>query len=231
MLNKSKGNMYPWVTHTWNPIKGKCPHDCDYCYYQNNPRFKSKIKKLRLDEKCFKDNLGKDNFIFVGSSTDMFADLVSEEWIFRVLNYCNRFGSRELFQTKNPKRFLALRCSLPYDALLGITMETDRVTKSKAPTPFERIVAFSDEKLNYFEKMVSIEPIMDFDENALVTWIKQVPNLKFVSIGADSKGSKIPEPSSEKVHRLIDELSNFMTVKVKGNLKRVLEKRDAHEKI
>ena len=30
MLNEQKGNMYGFVTHTWNPIKGKCFHcDCD----------------------------------------------------------------------------------------------------------------------------------------------------------------------------------------------------------
>lgn len=26
-LNISKGNMYEFVTHTWNIIKGKCYHD------------------------------------------------------------------------------------------------------------------------------------------------------------------------------------------------------------
>ena len=24
MIKESKGNMYEFVTHTWNPIKGKC---------------------------------------------------------------------------------------------------------------------------------------------------------------------------------------------------------------
>lgn len=23
-LNKSKGNMYEWITHTWNTVKGEC---------------------------------------------------------------------------------------------------------------------------------------------------------------------------------------------------------------
>ena len=31
-LTKSRGNMYPFVTHTWNAIKGICFHDCPYCY-------------------------------------------------------------------------------------------------------------------------------------------------------------------------------------------------------
>ena len=30
--------MYEFVTHTWNPIKGKCYHDCSYCYMKKiNP--------------------------------------------------------------------------------------------------------------------------------------------------------------------------------------------------
>ena len=32
MLRESKGNMYDFITHTWNPIKGKCLHNCSYCY-------------------------------------------------------------------------------------------------------------------------------------------------------------------------------------------------------
>ena len=34
-LNKSKGNMYPWLTHTWNPLAGECPHKCTYCSTHN----------------------------------------------------------------------------------------------------------------------------------------------------------------------------------------------------
>lgn len=35
-LTKSRGNMYPFVTHTWNAIKGMCFHDCPYCYMKNS---------------------------------------------------------------------------------------------------------------------------------------------------------------------------------------------------
>lgn len=31
-LNVSKGNMYEFITHTFNTIKGKCYHDCSYCH-------------------------------------------------------------------------------------------------------------------------------------------------------------------------------------------------------
>lgn len=44
-MNKSKGNMYPWVTHTWNPIKGICPHQCSYLFQSKNLfRFKEFLK-------------------------------------------------------------------------------------------------------------------------------------------------------------------------------------------
>lgn len=31
-LNKAKGEMYKFVTHTWNTVKGECFHNCRYCY-------------------------------------------------------------------------------------------------------------------------------------------------------------------------------------------------------
>lgn len=42
---------------------------------------------------------------------------------------------------------------------------------------------------------VSIEPILDFDLNVMIEWIKQLQP-KFVSIGADSKRHNLPEPSA-----------------------------------
>ena len=35
MLKKTNGNMYEFITHTWNTVAGKCPHDCKYCYANN----------------------------------------------------------------------------------------------------------------------------------------------------------------------------------------------------
>ena len=69
--------------------------------------------------------------------------------------------------------------------------------------------------------MISIEPIMDFDLDTFVCWIKNIKP-SFVSIGADSKKSGLPEPTSEKIHQLIEKLSDFTEVKVKANLKRLL---------
>jgi len=69
-------------------------------------------------------------------------------------------------------------------------------------------------------KMVSIEPVMDFDLYTMVKWIQEIAP-DFVSVGADSKGHHLPEPSPDKLNKLIEELSKFTEVKVKSNLKRL----------
>ncbi|GAI23708.1 unnamed protein product, partial [marine sediment metagenome] len=100
-LNKQKGNMYPFVTHTWNPIRGKCPHDCVYCYMKVYPQ-----PELHFATKEMETNLGIGNFIFVGSSTDMWAYEAEGNWILDTLKHCCKYSlNRYLFQSKNPARF------------------------------------------------------------------------------------------------------------------------------
>lgn len=217
-MNKQTGNMYPWVTHTYNPIKGKCPHDCSYCYMK---RFK--VGELRLVEKELGTDLGKGNFIFVGSSTDMFAKEVPVEWIARVMLHCKAYENKYLFQSKNPARFWEFRYDFPEKSYLGTTIETNRgYPDSNAPSTEKRFLAMKQlvNSVPKFPLMISIEPVIDFDTDFLVSWIKEIKPA-FVSIGADSKGHDLPEPSWEKIKLLIEELKKFTEVKVKPNLKRL----------
>ena len=76
-LNKSTGNMYAFVSHTYNPLKGECEHSCAYCFM----RRKLLLPPLHLELKELKVNLGEGNFIFVGSSTDEWAANVPSECV------------------------------------------------------------------------------------------------------------------------------------------------------
>lgn len=220
MLREAKGNMYGFVTHTFNVIKGKCIHNCNYCYMKEMP-----LKDLRIDKKQFNADLGINNFIFIGSSTDMFANNINDEWIIEVLNYCKRFNNKYLFQSKNPAKMWKLKDYFPINSVICTTIETNRIYAEMGgtPTPLERARVLGVFHNYNFETMVTIEPIMDFDLEELVDLIR-ISGAKQVNIGADSKNHNLPEPPKEKILQLIKELSKFTTIINKENLIRLMEK-------
>jgi protein gp37 len=167
-----------------------------------------------------KDKLGAGNTIFVGSSTDMWASDVPDTWISEVLRTCRLNPSNTyLFQSKNPIRFINFIKLLPPKVILGTTIETNRDTSkySKALPPVER---YGVMKHITTRKMVSIEPVMDFDLIPLINWISEIKP-EFVSIGADSGNNHLPEPDKEKLKMFIEDLKQITEVKVK-NLGRLL---------
>jgi len=174
--------------------------------------------ELHFDESELKTDLGEGNIIFVGSSCDMWAAAIPAHYIRKTLALCCLFpNNRYLFQSKNPKGFGGWQ--FPPLTILGITLESNRCSNvSKAPCPQFRYTPLAT--MNY-PRMVSIEPIMDFDLEEMVDWIKQI-RPEFVSIGADSKGHNLPEPPADKVRALIKSLKEITEVKVKDNLNRLL---------
>ncbi len=218
-LNKQKGNMYPFVTHTWNAIKGKCPHDCLYCYMK---KWGTKMKPLRLVKAELRDKFESGQFIFIGSSTDMW--LAPDEMIEAVMDKCLKYPDvKYLFQTKDPSRFRKwLNVFYQMKAILACTIESDinYPLISNAPYQDKRYLAFC--QIDYPHKMVSIEPVMDFNTERFLKWIDHIRPL-FVSIGANTNSAvKLQEPSSEKLQGFIDKLSSITEIVQKKNLKRLL---------
>lgn len=218
-LNKSKGNMYPFVEYTWNAVKGRCSHDCSYCYMKRFPQ-----TPTRLDRDEFKTDLGSGNFIFVGSSCDMFAITIPDEWIIKTAEHCLRFKNKYLFQSKNPARFQEYSYGLRLRAtILGTTIETNRyyTEMGHTPTPLRRAISMG-RLANKHRTMLTIEPIMDFDMVSLLQLVTMC-RPEWVNIGADSRGSKLPEPDGAKVQELIAGIKDAgIEVKLKSNLKRLL---------
>jgi len=219
-LKKSSGNMYSFIDTTWNGISGKCPHDCSYCYVTAFYNEMNPQRPMHLNEKALREDLGKGNFIFVGSGFDMFAKEVPDVWINLVLNHCKKFDNTYLFQSKDPYRFLSF--SYPEKVVLGTTIETNRSTAavSKAPSVQTRASAMSALRMKGYRTMVTAEPIMDFDLEEFVALLKEA-SPEWINIGADSKHNNLPEPSAEKIGMLIMELEKFTKVKLKDNLKRI----------
>lgn len=210
--------MYDFITHTWNTIKGACSHDCSYCYMKRW----GKLNPVRFDKGELNVDHGSGNFIFVGSSNDMFVKNIHYNWIADTLNRCIDFegDNKYMFQSKNPARMI--RFAYPEKSTLGTTIESDHYDSltSLAPWPPQRARAVAKIK---GPKFVTIEPIMDFDLTKFVELLK-IAEPDFVNIGADSGGNKLPEPTWTQVEDLIAELKKFTEVRQKRNLGRLKKK-------
>ena len=220
-LNKGTGNMYNFVTHTWNTVKGECYHNCSYCYMKRW----GKLKPVHLDEKELKTDLGSGNFIFVGSSCDMFAKNIPDQWIRKTLKHMEQFDSKYLLQTKNPDRVLDfIDCSvITNKCTICTTIESDSFypeIMNNSPQPMQRSIAMQQlsEVINTY---VTIEPIMDFNLEHMVKMVQRC-RPKQVNIGSDSGNNHLPEPSKEKILELISGLEEFTVIHKKTNLHRLV---------
>jgi len=202
-----------------------CLHSCKYCV----PSFQVQAK--RMGKRCLQcyryychlhperlNRVPKGKFIFVVSLGDLFGWWVPSDWIVKVLRVVAQYpGKTFLFLTKNPCRYLEFEEFFPENAILGVTIETDSSiyavhNVSKAPAPVHRYFCMTTVK--HPRKMVSIEPIMDFDMEVMVGWIKAIKP-EFVYIGYDSRKTGLVEPPLEKTLLLGEKLREFTVVKYK----------------
>ena len=227
-LNVAKGNMYGFITHTWNPIKGRCYHQCSYCYMNNLLTPKYQCSPVLVEYEFNKD-LNEGKRIFVGSSIDMFAENIPDEWILRVLDYCAGFNDQRagqkkivyLFQSKNPSRFLQFLDHRVFKhAIIGTTIETNRYYPDimvNSPKIEDRVNAMKTIAEKGFYTMITAEPLLAFDKTELVEIVRQC-NPRFVNIGRNSERKiSLPEPTSTQVKVLVAELREITKVIIKSN--------------
>ena len=229
-LRVATGNMYKFVTHTWNPIKGVCYHQCRYCYMNVLRPKNYECAPVMVDNE-FEIDLNVGKVIFVGDGIDMFAENVPDEWILRVLDHCAGFNDQKagqkkivyLFQSKNPSRFLQFLDHRVFKhAIIGTTIETNRYYPEimvNSPKIEERANAMKLIAEKGFYTMVTAEPLLAFDKTELVEIVRQC-NPRFVNIGRNSERKiSLPEPTSIQVKELIAELREITKVIIKSNAK------------
>lgn len=221
-LNKAKGNMYEWVTHTWGVGRG-CAHQCEYCYVKQ-PRFHREQPKTFTLDSVFPP-LGQGRTIFVGHMTDLFASGVHGDEIKAVLHHCAKYRNTYVFQTKNPARladYMETITALSLDIIAGTTIETNRQALldkySSAPVAQSRACGLGALSC---QKFLTVEPIMKFDLEQLVRLV-MLAQPEWVNIGADSKGRNLPEPTWGEVMALADALrASGIEIREKYNIERL----------
>ena len=232
-LNKTKGNMYAFITHTWNPIKGECPHNCSYCYVKKIHKRFGLAERPSIVSERFGYTLGRNKFIFVGSAFDCWAENVPDDWIRHIISFVagNSPQNAFLFQTKNPARFLEWMPEIPNSVRFCVTLESSRNYPEyygNSPAIVERVEAFA--KITR-PKMITIEPVLDFDTSYFVRLIQNCGNVHQVNIGADSGRNHLQEPPREKLEALLDILAPHTRIHLKSNLRRILPESRYYEDV
>jgi len=209
-----QSKMFDCVTSTYNPLGGECPHDCTYCWVKILKRRYPNLQKKysgppRLIPKELKRQFKPDEFVFVQDMSDLFADNVPSECIQTILDYIRKFPNTWfLLLTKNPKRYHQF--NIPLNCICGATIETNRwktYDVSKADL-FDRIYWMTE--LNHI-KMVSIEPVMDFDVDEFFVYLIAMcfkGTLKFVYLGLDNYNTGLIPPPHYKIVKLVEKLGD-----------------------
>ncbi len=212
---------------TWNVWVG-CQHECIYCSAEKLAR--GRLKNIERYKDGFHPHLVRKElertfhpgqFIFVGYMGDIsFAPPFYVEMVLaKVRAYPE---TRFLFCTKNPGIYHKWRLTYPSNLYLGVTIESNfDHGVSKAPPPAERYEAMRE--LQHPHKLVSMEPLLDFDLATLVSWMKEIKP-EIIEIGPDNYHNNLPEPLGTKVViRLLSMLREVCpTVVEKPGLSRLL---------
>jgi len=226
-----KNNMYKDVK-TWNPQVG-CKFDCTYC----KPSFQRIVKwSAGMRDNCsgckgFRphqheermDRIPGAGTVFVCGNGDIsFAKPVYVRKIISAIQerITKHPDQQFYFQSKNPKCFEQYLCDFPKDnTILLTTLETNRDEGynqiSKAPVPSKRYADFK--AVAWHRKIVTIEPILDFDQDVFLRWIQDIgPEAVYIGYNSRPEAVQLPEPDQEKVDRFIAALKDKnITVKEK----------------
>ena len=227
--------MFPFITHTCNPIAGgffntpdgeivACPYSCSYCWARaliNRYKYPKYQGPYRIHPPALK-TYKQDDFPFVQDMTDIGAPGIPKEVIFNVITWAGSQPCPMLFLSKNPDFYLKYLNYWPENTVLGATIESDlRGVRqfSKAPLPISRLNAMIGLKKQFLELgrkrrlFISIEPIMRFSQD----FVKQLRKIEpwGIAVGYDNYKNGLPEPRLSDTKDLIAELEDFTTVYIK----------------
>ncbi len=213
-MPEATNNMYENTT-TWNPFKG-CLFDCSYC----KPTFQQQAKRQKQNcKECYKyephchperlERLPSKKIIFVCGNADI--RFCPPEFTRKIIERVNEHSKKRpdktfFFQSKEPVYFTPFLQELPAAAILLTTLETNRDAGyrevSLAPLPSVRYRQFKE--LDYPRKVLTIEPVMDFDVEVFSQWIVDIaPEYVWLGLNSRPKQVKLPEPSVEKLRELV----------------------------
>lgn len=147
-------------------------------------------------------------FLFGHGDISFYRPQSVKKVLSRVRQHSQRCPHKQFYvQTKDPA---CLNHYLPHlpkgKTILVITLETNRDAGyhkvSKAPLPSKRYNDFK--AIPWHRKIVTIEPVMDFDHDKFLEWIKDInPEAIYIGYNSRPKKAQLPEPSKGKLETFI----------------------------
>lgn len=199
---------------TWNVFKG-CGFFCAYC----EPSFQKQSKRQKKCMRCYRyiphwheerlSRIPSADVIFVCGSADI--SFCAPKHTRKIINRIKEHNMKcpyktYYFQSKRPEYFKKFLTEFPDNVILVTTLETNRDSGyhkiSKAPAPTVRYHQFRN--LEYPRKVVTIEPVMNFDLDVFPGWIIDL-DPEYVWLGYNSRPAQVqlPEPPIGKVFVLV----------------------------
>ncbi len=229
-------NSIQWATKSWNPVTGRCPHKCPYCYMWGKGGIASRFKDvhdhpLRLNDGTNGTTnvlkaIPKRGRIFVGSSTDMFCDGVPDKWLWAVLHRLAYWAEdydwdwdydpyewvKYFMLTKNPKRYMTAGSAIDQfceDHLwYGTTWDGTEKTRNN-------VLTLGELSLYGYNTFVSFEPLLADPEKYNVTL--DYSEIKWIIIGGDSRKGQHKPPKAWADYLIGDARRNSAKVFIKDN--------------
>jgi hypothetical protein len=206
--------MYQGVK-TWSPFRG-CRFACSYCV----PSFQAQAKRqVHNCARCasFEPHEHPARLLSVPKAKILWPcangdiSFCDTGFIERIIVRLSSYNGTVYWQSKNPITLYRVTDLLKQYAIGGnhvmlTTLETNRDTGykqiSKAPLPSERALDFM--ALPWPRKIVTIEPIMDFDHDEFLHMICGIkPEAVYIGYNSHPKSAPLPEPSHDKTFSFI----------------------------
>ncbi len=220
-------------TKTWNRGVG-CGFHCNYCVpsFQETVAHFAKLSGSKC-KKCLtyephehpeRMKIPSKPIVFVDGNGDISFERPAfvRQTIAIMVDHHTRCPKKLFYlQSKNPTCFNQYLDDLRLiegSVVLLTTLETNRdfgyEEVSKAPLPSTRFIDFK--ALPWKRKRVTVEPVMAFDLEPFVNWIKEIEP-EAVYLGYNSRPTRVHlhEPTNEEFRRLHARLCEFTEVRLK----------------
>ena len=183
-----------WADYSVNPVKGKCPVGCSYCYarrlYDRHLNGIFKDPSIRYDPSVFFDTVPDGNRIFVGSTIDLFHPRCSL-WNDEIIDYCARDTKNTfIFLTKCPQN---LPREWPDNCWVGVSATDER-------SYAQRLASLIGVDVSV--KFISFEPLLGKVDGMLLR--NTLPAVNWVIIGAQTPYSVKTTPKIEWVKEIVE---------------------------